>query len=41
MAFILGVTRKLLEYHKADLLQILGVFIEPWGIWNDLNDLNN
>ena len=29
MAFILGVTRKLLEYHKADLQQILFFFIEP------------
>ena len=36
MAFILGVTRKLLKYHKADLQQILGFFIEPRGIRNDL-----
>ena len=29
MAFILGVTRKLLGNHKANLQQILGLFIEP------------
>ena len=29
MAFILGVTRKLLEYHKADSQLILFFFIEP------------
>ena len=38
MAFILDVTRKLLEYHKADMLQILGFFIETWGIRNDLKN---
>ena len=29
MAFILGVTRKLLGNHKADLQQILGLLFEP------------
>ena len=29
MAFILGVTRKLLVNHNADLQQILGLLFEP------------
>ena len=36
MAFILGVTRKLLGNHKANLQQILGLLIEPWGTRNYL-----
>ena len=36
MAFILGVTRKLLGNHKADMQQILGLLIKPWGIRNYL-----
>ena len=45
MAFILDVTRKLLDYHKADLQQILFFYWiltqDSWGIRNDLelNDL--
>ena len=39
MAFILGVGRKNLGNHMADLKKILGFFIHPWGILNDLESV--
>ena len=39
MAFILGVTGKLLSNHTADLQQILGFQIQPWDIQNDLESV--
>ena len=39
MAFILGVTGKLLGNHTADLQQILGFQISPKGIQNDLESV--